>query len=113
MTARGHSPAGATVVAALVAAWALAVHAATGVQVGYLVGMAALGGVAAYGVGHELGDPGLGAAVFLLMAAAGVIVAVVGAAGGMPAAELTVIFGTVPALVGAAGAWAGGRRAEG
>ena len=75
-----------------------------------LVCLAILTGAA---LGYGMADGGLAAVLFLTMALAGVVVSGSGLVTQMPGSELAVVFGTVPALMGALGAYAGGELREG
>ena len=79
---------------------------------GAIVAFCALVAAVAYGIGHELGDGGSSAALFLLLAAGGVFVSLNMLVAGAPAALLPVVFGSGPALIAAGFAYAGGRRKE-
>ena len=93
--------------------WALAVHAATGLELLDLVTFACLAIVIGGGLGYGMADGGLAAALFLTMALAGVVVSGSGLVTRMPGSELAVVFGTAPALMGAVAAYAGGELREG
>ena len=66
----------------------------------------------AFGIGHQLGDAGTAAAVFLMLAGGGAFLSVNLAIAGVPAPALPLVFGSGPALIAAACAYAGGRRKE-
>ena len=93
--------------------WAVAVHAATGLELLDLVTFACLAIVIGGGLGYGMADGGLAAALFLTMALAGVVVSGSGLVTRMPGSELAVVFGTAPALMGAVAAYAGGELREG
>ena len=67
---------------------------------------------AAFGIGYELGDPGLGASLFLLMAIGGAFLSAMLALDGAPGAGMPLAMGSLPALVAAGRAYAGGARRE-
>ena len=77
-----------------------------------IVVLCALVAAVAYGIGHELGDGGTSAALFLLLAAGGAFLTLNMVIAGAPAAGLPLVFGSGPALIAAAFAYAGGRRKE-
>jgi hypothetical protein len=72
----------------------------------------ALIAVAGFGIGYELADPGLGASLFLLMAVGGAFLSAMLALDGAPGAGMPLTFGSLPALVAAGCAYAGGARRE-
>ena len=72
----------------------------------------ALVAAVAYGIGHELADAGAAATAFLMLAAGAAFLSVNLAIAGTPAPLLPLAFGTAPALLAAACAYAGGRRKE-
>ena len=67
---------------------------------------------AAYGIGYELGDAGVAAAVFLLLGAGAAFLSANLAIAGAPAPRLPLAFGSGAALLASAFAYAGGRRKE-
>jgi hypothetical protein len=67
---------------------------------------------AAYGIGYELGDAGVAAALFLLLGAGAAFLSANLAIAGAPAPMLPLAFGCGAALLAAACAYAGGRRKE-
>ena len=72
----------------------------------------ALVAAVAYGIGHELGNAGISAALFLLLAAGAAFLSLNLAIAGAPAPALPLVVGGGVALVGAASAYLGGRRRE-
>jgi hypothetical protein len=67
---------------------------------------------AAFGIGYELGDSGLGASLFLMMAGGGAFLSAMLAIEGAPGAGMPLAFGTLPGLVAAPCAYAGGARRD-
>jgi hypothetical protein len=94
-------------------AWALVVHALLGVSLPAVASFIALIAAAGFGLGYEMADGGVAAALFLTMAVAGVLVSGLWLLGGRPGPEIGVAFGTMPALFAAAAAYAGGELREG
>ena len=70
-------------------------------------------GAVAYGIGHELADAGAAATAFLMFAGGAAFLSLNLAIAGSPMPALPLAFGTGPALIAAACAYAGGRRREG
>ena len=79
---------------------------------GDIVLLLALVAAVAFAIGHELGDAGAAATVFLMLAGGGAFLSVNLAVAGVPAPALPLAFGSVPALLAAVAAYAGGRRKE-
>ena len=77
-----------------------------------IVVMCALVAAVAYGIGHELEDGGISAALFLLLAAGGAFLTLNLVIAGAQAPALPLAFGSGPALIAAAFAYAGGKRRE-
>jgi hypothetical protein len=67
---------------------------------------------AAFGIGYELGDGGLAASLFLLLALGGAFLSAMLAIDGAPGAGMPLVFGTLPALLAAPCAYLGGARRE-
>ena len=95
------------------AAWVATIHLALGISVAALAATPLLVAAAAYGLGYELGDGGMAASLFLLLALGGVFLSAMLAIDGAPGAGLGLAFGTAPALIAAPCAYAGGARREG
>ena len=94
------------------AVWAGGASAVLGGPFATLAAFAALVTAAAFGVGYEMEDAGAAAALFLLLALASLLLAATVAVSGANGATLTVVFATLPALLAAVSAYAGGRRRE-
>jgi hypothetical protein len=88
------------------AAWGFLVHEALGIGYGSAAGFIVLCIVAAFGIGYEVGDGGSSAALFLILASVGsVLLASTGA-------WSSLLFATLPALISAPAAYAGGALRE-
>ena len=102
----------ATQVALGSALWVGAVHALLGIGAPKLAFSIAVAALAAFVVGYELGDPGVAAALFLLLALGAAFLSAMLALDGAPAPGLPLAFGTGPGLIMASCAQLGGSLRE-
>ena len=83
--------------------WAVLAHAVLGMGWLSAVGYIALTTAAAFGIGYEIADGGVAATLFLTLAGVGLVVV---------GASTLLLFATLPALVAAPSAHAGGSLRE-
>ena len=102
----------ATAIALASALWIGAVHALLGIGAPKLAFSIALAAVAAFGVGYELGDAGVAAALFLLLALGGAFLTAMLALDGVPSPGMPLAFATGPGLIMASSAHVGGSLRE-
>ena len=92
--------------------WVLLAHDLLGLGLGRAAMFIGLTGAAAFGIGYEVGDGGAAAALFLLLAGIGLLVIATGGLYGRVGASAGLLFATLPALIGAPSAHAGGSLRE-
>jgi hypothetical protein len=93
-------------------AWAVLAQGVAQLRLGSAAAFIGLTAGAAFGIGYEIGDGGTAAALFIVVAAVGLVVIGTALLSGQLAASSGALFGVLPALVAAPSAHAGGALRE-
>ena len=102
----------AVVVCVPAGAWALLAHGVAQLELGPAAAFVGLTAGAAFGIGYEIGDGGVAAALFLVAGVVGLVVVGTTLLSDQALASTGALFAVLPALASAPSAYAGGALRE-